>query len=153
MGVRIVLRGMDRGALVCAAPAQGAEAPWSFEPENRLLPVLVVDHARNSAHAEIMDELVESLLLAVLREHGKSFVDIRQELRIHIADFERLVRSAALPDSNDPYKCERAVQEFRVRFRERVEREASQSNDNTATLHQALQILEEDRSTGLWPIE
>ena len=94
-----------------------------------------------------MDELAEALLLAVLREDGKSLVEMRLAVRAHIAVYERLVRSAALPHLGD-----RDVQEFRVRFRERVGREL-QAGHNTAALHQALQILEEDRSSGLWPTE
>ena len=94
-----------------------------------------------------MDELAEALLLAVLREEGKSLVEMRLAVRAHIAVYERLVRSAALPHLSD-----RDVQEFRARFRDRVEREA-QANYGTAALHQALQILEEDRRTALWSVE
>jgi hypothetical protein len=100
-----------------------------------------------------MDELIEGLLLAVLRERGNPALETRREVRTHIADFERLVRYAGLPDPDDPYKRERAVREFRVRFRERVELEASRANDDPAILHQTLEVLKEDRSTGLWPKE
>jgi hypothetical protein len=94
-----------------------------------------------------MDDLVESLLLAVLRERGKPLYDMRSEVRIHIDNYERFVRDATVPDQDNPDKHERAVQAYRDRFRERVEREALQTNRGTADhLHHVLKVLDRDRT-------
>jgi hypothetical protein len=94
-----------------------------------------------------MDDLVESLLLAVLRERGKPLYDMRSEVRIHIDNYEGFVRDATVPDPNHPDKREQAVQAYRDRFRERVEREASQAIRGTADhLYHVLKVLAPDRT-------
>jgi acyl-CoA reductase-like NAD-dependent aldehyde dehydrogenase len=63
-----------------------------------------------------MDERIEELYKAVLREEGKPLGEMRQEVRRHIVEAEKIVKETTEPHLETPH-TERAVQRFRHTFR------------------------------------
>ena len=89
-----------------------------------------------------MDHVAESLLAAVLAENEIPRQQMQRNIYRHIVAHEGLIRNAV----TTPEAQEKAIEEFRARFRACLDHEASKANAETAShLREVVKIFAEDR--------
>jgi len=96
-----------------------------------------------------MDERIEELYKAVLGGEGKPLGEMRQAVRRHIVEAEKIVKETTEPDLDD-LNNERAVQRFRHAFRAHLARVAHAKGDMPDHLREVLKILDAHRLEK-WP--